>query len=159
MYSNSEIANIRGRIKAAGLIQPAAMKSYNNWRLRTICNGIGAEWMSEHSRKIITKMLKYAEAAAAIHDFEYYISDGDEARRKAVDEIFLLNALREVRFFYPKWYDPRRWFGERAVLAAHEILSRTGGLAWRDAFASRVLKEFQRRGITATDFFKKRNKK
>ena len=159
MYSAAQITEIRARIKAAGLVMPAAMKSAHNSRLRAVCNGIGAEWMSERSRTAITKMLKYAEAAAAIHDFEYSLSDGDEGRRKAVDEMFLLNALREVRHYFPKWYDPRRWLGERAVLAAHEVLARTGGIAWRDAFAGRVLDALKKRGISAKDFFKNKGTK
>lgn len=158
MYTKTQIAEIRARAIEYGLTYPQSFLAAQRANLCTVCNGIGAEWMSERSRKIITKMLDYAECSAAVHDYEYSLSDGDEKRRKSVDELFLMNGLREVRAKYPHWYGWRRWLGERAVLAAHEILTRTGSLAWRDAFASRVLAEFKKRGITAKQFFEENKK-
>lgn len=153
-YSTDDLRKLQKKIVNVGLIAPTSMISCKAQKLQPICNGIGAEWMSKTSRAIITKMLYYAEATACIHDFEYHYSDGEEERRKAIDEMFLINGLREVRARYPQWWNVRRWFGERAVLMAHEVLSRTGALAWQSAFAKRVQREFKQRKIKAKEFFK-----
>ena len=131
MYSENDIKRLLENAKKYGLCIPAKMLAMPVEELCKICNGIGAEWMSERSRRILTKALKYCEISAAIHDFEYDVqtSTQDEA-----DERFLMNALREVRYMFPQWWNWRRWLGERAVLAAFEILSRTGKAAWAFAY-------------------------
>ena len=149
-YSTDDLRKLQKKIVNVGLIAPTSIVSCKAQKLQPI----GVDWMSKTSRKIITKALYYAEATACIHDYEYHYSDGEEERRKAVDEIFLINGLREVRARYPQWWNIRRWFGERAVLMAHEVLSRTGALAWQSAFAKRIQREFKQRKIKAKEFFK-----
>ena len=127
MYDQDEIKDLMKRSLAAELWIPAAMMQEAPEVLCQVCNGIGAEWMSERSRKILTKAFKYCELAAAIHDYEYY---AQTTSRASADERFLLNALREVRHSYPQWWNWRRWLGERAVLAAYAILERVGIVAW-----------------------------
>ena len=131
MYTETDIKKLLGKIRDAGLSAPAEMLSAAPSELVGACNGIGAEWMSERSRAILTKALKYCEAAAAIHDFEY---DAQTSSQPDADERFLLNALREVRYTFPQWWNWRRWLGERAALAAYEVLSRTGKVAWALAY-------------------------
>jgi hypothetical protein len=152
-YTTDDISKLQADIVNIRLIAPAKMVACKPSMLISVCNGIGAEWMSERSRKIITKLLYYAEATACIHDYEYYNSDGTEERRKAVDELFLINGLREVRSRYPQWWNIRRWLGERAVLIAHEVLSRTGEVAWQSAFADRVKRTLKQRNISINQFF------
>ena len=116
-YTEEDIKKLLGKIRDAGLSAPAQMLSAAPAELVGVCNGIGAEWMSERSRAVLTKALKYCEAAAAIHDFEY---DAQTSSQPAADERFLMNALREVRYTFPH--------------AAYEILSRTGKVAWALAY-------------------------
>ena len=130
-YTEPDIKKLLCKIRDAGLSAPAKMLSAAPAELVGVCNGIGAEWMSERSRAVLTKALKYCEGAAAIHDFEY---DAQTSSQPAADERFLLNALREVRYTFPQWWNWRRWLGERAALAAYEILSRTGKVAWALAY-------------------------
>jgi hypothetical protein len=139
--------------KGARLLAPKAMFNADVDVLQNVCNGIGAEWMSNKSRKVITRLLYYAEATAMIHDWEYHHSDGSENTRLGVDEMFLVNGLREVRYRFPQWWNIKRILGERAVLTAHEVLSRTGNKAWNDAFAKRVKQKLESLGLSAIAFF------
>lgn len=131
MYSSADIKKLLEKIRAAGLSVPPEMLETSAETLCKVCNGIGAEWMSERSRAILTRALKYCEASAAIHDFEY---DAQLFSREVADERFLLNSLREVRHAFPQWWNWRRWLGERAALAAYAVLQRTGKVAWALAF-------------------------
>lgn len=131
MYTETDIKKLLGKIRDAELSAPAEMLRATPAELVGVCNGIGAEWMSERSRAVLTKALKYCEAAAAIHDFEY---DAQTSSQSDADERFLMNALREVRYTFPQWWNWRRWLGERAALAAYELLSRTGKVAWALAY-------------------------
>lgn len=153
MYTEDKIHALFCIAKGAKLLAPKVMFNADTSKLQLVCNGIGAEWLSERSRKILSKLLYYAEATAMIHDWEYHHSNGSEETRLGVDEMFLVNGLREVRYRYPQWWNPKRWLGERAVLVAHEVLSRTGGVAWNDAFAERVKEKIKDMGLTTTEFF------
>lgn len=94
-----------------------------------VCNGIGADWQSPATRAIITKAVGYAEAAAVIHDWRYSKPEMDW--QKEADEEFLMNALKLVHYKYPHWWQPRRWLGERAVLAMYAVLERLGFIAYK----------------------------
>lgn len=157
MYNHEQAEALQKKIVEIGLLAPVSIVRASPEKFCEVCNGIGAEWMSERSRKVITKMLSYAECSACVHDWEYHNSNGDDDRRLAVDEVFLVNGLREVRHKYPRWWNIKRWLGERAVLMAHEILTRTGSMAWREAFAKRILTTFAERGIDIDDFFYNEN--
>lgn len=152
MYNCEQAKELQKNIVEIGLLAPVSIIHASPEKFCEVCNGIGAEWMSKSSRKIITKMLHYAECSACVHDWEYHNSNGDDDRRLAVDEVFLVNGLREVRYKYPRWWNIKRWLGERAVLMAHEILARTGSMAWRDAFAKRVLITFAENDIDVDEF-------
>ena len=156
MYTEDKIEALICISKNAKLYAPKSMLKAKPKLLVNICNGIGAEWMSEKSRKIISRLLYYAEATAMVHDWEYHHSDGLNETREGVDEMFLINGLREVRYRFPQWWNPRRWLGERAVIAAHEVLSRTGQQAWNNAFAERVMEKLAELNITTTEFFNKK---
>lgn len=152
-YSSDEAEWLKSEIVNLDLTCPCDMLVADAREIQEACNGVGAEWLSTTSRKIITKMLHYAELSAAIHDWQYHNSNGDEAKRKRVDGLFLYNGLAEVRAKYPQWWNWRRWLGERAVLAAHEVLRRVGDKAWNDALAKRFLRVCDERGMTPDDFF------
>lgn len=152
-YSSDEAEWLKSEIVNLDLTCPCDMLVADAREIQEACNGVGAEWLSTTSRKIITKMLHYAELSAAIHDWQYHNSNGDEAKRKRVDDLFRHNGLAEVRAKYPQWWNIRRWLGERAVLIAHEVLSRTGEVAWQSAFADRVKRTLKQRNISINQFF------
>lgn len=152
-YTEDEIERIRSEIVEYGLDAPKAMLNADASTLQEACNGIGAEWLSKTSRKVITRVLHYAECSAAVHDWHYHNSNGDDTTREDVDELFLSNGLREVRSKFPQWWNWRRLLGERAVLAAFEVLRRVGAKAWNDALAERFKRVCAQRGITPDDFF------
>ena len=154
-YTTDEAEWLKEEIVNRRLECPIDMIIADAREIQEACNGVGAEWLSTTSRKIITKMLHYAEASAAVHDWQYHHSNGDALRREHVDDLFLNNGLREVRSKYPQWWNWRRWLGERAVLAAHEVLRRVGDKAWNDALAKRFLRVCDERGMTPDDFFNK----
>ena len=153
MYNPQEILSLVQFAERIKLKMPSELGDAPISQLQIICNGIGADWMSAKSRRVITRLLSYAEASAMIHDWQYHHSDGDELTRSLVDEDFLHNALREVRSKHPQWWNIRRILGERAILAAHEVLCRTGGIAWNDAFANRVKRKLQSLNISTNQFF------
>lgn len=136
MYSHCEIKRLLGVIKSTGLEYPQGFSRATNADLQRTCNGIGADWMTDGSRRKLTAMMSYAEASAIIHDWEYAHSNASESWRAKVDERFLVNALREIRSRF-KWYNPRRWLAERAVLIGYCVLQRVGRAAWAIAFCER----------------------
>ena len=130
MYTIEEIEHLRNEAKRVKLGAPHAFWNATSEELSKVCNGIGADWQSDKTRRILTSALKYAEPAAMIHDFEYSRSDGDKEHQERVDRRFLSNALAYVQATYPKWWNWRRWLGERAVLAMYAVLERLGYVAW-----------------------------
>ena len=139
MYTKRQIQDILAVAQAAKLSAPHAFELAPIADLQKVCNGIGADWQSDASRRKLTRMMSYAEASAAIHDWHYHNSNGSEAWRAVVDEEFLVNALREIRYKY-RWYNPRRWLAERAVLAGYCVLQRVGRAAWAIAHCERCKK-------------------
>lgn len=139
MYTKQRLLDILAVVQAAKLSAPHAFTVAPLADLQKICNGIGADWQSDASRRKLTRMMSYAEASAAVHDWHYHNSNGSESWRATVDEEFLMNALREIRYKY-RWYNPRRWLAERAVLVGYCVLQRMGRAAWAIAFCERCKK-------------------
>ena len=140
-YDQDDILKILKTVRDAGLIAPDGMLSAGVAELQKDCNGIGADWMDSKSRKILTRLLKYAEATAAVHDWLYSRSDGTEPARAKADDLFLINGYREIDFKYPSLWNWRRWRAKATVTAAHTILKRIGVVAWRLVYAETKLKE------------------
>lgn len=140
MYDRAKLRELLDIAESAGLDCPADFRSADIDDLAVYCNGIGADWMTENSRRKLTSMMSYAEAAAMIHDYEYHFSNASEKWRAKADERFLVNALREIRYKF-KWWQPKRWFAERAVLIGYCVLQRVGRAAWAIAFCERQCKK------------------
>ena len=142
MYDRAKLRELLDVAESAGLEYPQDFSRATNADLQRICNGIGADWMTENSRRKLTAMMSYAEAAAMIHDYEYHFSNASEKWRAKVDERVLMNALREIRYKF-KWWQPKRWFAERAVLIGYCVLQRVGRAAWAIAFCERQCKKMK----------------
>lgn len=125
-YTEDEIKDLMESARKSGLRAPDEFWATPPKELVKICNGIGADWQSERTRKIVTKALRYAEEAALIHDWEYSQVDGSKTAQRLADERFLINGLKLADVKYPFLLDWRRWLAERAVLAMHAVLKRLG---------------------------------
>ena len=137
MYAENDIERLIEGAKKYGLCIPAEMLATPAEELCKICNGIGCEH-PEHIpsalRKILNKVMKFAECSAAIHDFCYYNSNGEEASRKAFDRMFRENMLDEIRARNPRF----RWSKEWLAIRAYEAVRKCGRSDWCIAFAERI---------------------
>lgn len=91
------------------------------------CNGIGAEWMGEYLRGLVTKLNPTLKPVAAIHDRRYVIN-GSSADRKRADEEFLTNGIRAAKQY--AWYRPRRYVVIRNAKRFYAALRMGGFAAW-----------------------------
>ena len=97
-------------------------------RAQRVCNGIGAEWMPEIARKLISALNPTLVLAADIHDIRYDIG-GTEADRMDADNEMLENGytLADARY---SWYNPLRYWVKREMRKFYGILRDFGGWAW-----------------------------
>ena len=93
-----------------------------------VCNGIGAEWMPEIARKLISTLNPTLVLAADIHDLRYEIG-GPEEEREAADDEMLENGYKLANWKY-RWYNPLRCWVKHKMRKFHKILRAFGGLAW-----------------------------
>lgn len=126
MYTTDEIEDKIKLARAAGL---------TGWRLlldtdraAEICNGIGADWMPERARQIISGLNPTLILAADIHDLRYD-DGGTEEDRELADDEMLANGLRLAEYRYP-WYDLRRYWVRLKMREFHAILRTAGGAAF-----------------------------
>lgn len=139
-YTEAEINALLDKAKKAGLKAPSEFWETPASELVKVCNGIGADWQSKKTRRIITKALKYAEPAALIHDWRYSRADASKSTQQSADREFLLNGLIYVHCVFPQWWNWRRWLGERAMLALYAVLQRVGWVAYCLSFVERINK-------------------
>lgn len=132
MYGASDIERILAQIKSFGLTRPAGMLDDEN--LCGLCNGVGCEH-EEHIpsklRKILNRVMAFAECSVAIHDYCYYHSDGTECKREYADKMFRANMLDEIEGRKPRF----KWFKQWLALRAYDAVRRYGRADWCIAFA------------------------
>lgn len=137
MYCVDDVERLKADIAKFGLSAPVGMFETPNDELCKICNGVGCEH-PEHIpsalRKVLNKVMKFAECSAAIHDFCYYNSNGTEDSRKAIDRLFRENMLDEIRARNPRF----RWLKEWIAIRAYEAVRKCGRSDWCIAFTERI---------------------
>lgn len=140
MYTLEEIAALRQKCNALELEGREILEKYSDEELQKICNGIGSELFPDWMLKIITVIHPVQQAAAFIHDVEWYESDGD------YDTFFWSNRRLEsngfkLAFAAYRWYDPRRyiamWRANRLARCCHF----GGWLAYQHCFKERCERE------------------
>ena len=89
-----------------------------------VCNGIGAEWMPEIARKLISGLNPTLVLAADIHDIRYEIG-GTREDRKAADDEMLENGCKLADARYG-WYNPLRYWVKYKMRKFHRILREFG---------------------------------
>ena len=137
MYAKNDIERLIESAKKYALCIPAEMLAMHAEELCKICNGVGCEH-PEHIpstlRKILNKVMRFAECSAAIHDFCYYNSNGTEDSRRAIDRMFRENMLDEIRARNPRF----RWLKEWIAIRAYEAVRKCGRSDWCIAFTERI---------------------
>ena len=106
-YTVGEIVALRREAEQLQLCGRSKLDSYTPAELQEICNGIGADWMPEIMRELLTALSPFAEAAAMIHDVEYF-EGGGASEREAADRRFRENIVRTAKRSYD-WYHPLRY--------------------------------------------------
>ena len=127
MYTIHEIAEKQEQAAAAGL--SGAELLHDAERAVLICNGIGASWMPEWLRALISKLFPTLVLAADIHDIRYELG-GDEADRHAADVEMLDNGLKLADRHYRR-LDPRRYLVQFIMLQFYKTLRRCGAFAFK----------------------------
>lgn len=97
-------------------------------RAQRVCNGIGAEWMPESARKLISSLNPTLVLAADIHDIRYELG-GTEADRESADREMLENGCKLADARY-SWYNPLRYYVRWKVRKFYKILRAFGHLAF-----------------------------
>ena len=97
-------------------------------RAMRVCNGIGAEWMPDSARKLISSLNPTLVLAADIHDIRYHLG-GSELDRKNADDEMLINGILLARNRYGK-FDPRRYVVVFVMLQFYFKLRDFGSFAW-----------------------------
>ena len=97
---------------------------------QVVCNGIGAAWMWDNLREVVSALNPALVLAADIHDLRYEEGGGYDDRLKA-DREFLENCLKLAAHYYG-WYDPRRYRARKQARKFYGILRVFGAIAWKN---------------------------
>lgn len=126
MYSLNEIEEKIQLAKKLGLSGAELLEDRE--RAQRVCNGIGAEWMPDAARKLISSLNPTLVLAADIHDLRYDTGGTSEERERA-DREMLENGckLAEARY---SWYNPLRYYVKWKMRKFYKILREFGGWAW-----------------------------
>ena len=127
MYSLNEIEEKIALAKAAKL--SGAELLLDRERACRVCNGIGADWMPDWLRALISKLFPTLVLAADIHDIRYELG-GDEADRHAADVEMLDNGLKLADRHYRR-LDARRYIVQFIMLQFYKTLRRCGAFAFK----------------------------
>ena len=126
MYSLNEIEEKLKLAKELNLSGAELLEDRE--RAVKVCNGIGAEWMPESARKLISSLNPTLVLAADIHDLRYE-TGGTEEEREAADDEMLENGYKLANARY-SWYNPLRYWVKHKMRRFYKILRAFGGWAW-----------------------------
>ena len=127
MYTIHEIAEKQEQAAAAGLSGAELLDDTE--RAIRVCNVIGAAWMPEWLRALISKLFPTLVLAAHILDIRYELG-GDEADRHAADVEMLDNGLKLADRHYRR-LDARRYIVQFIMLQFYKTLRRCGAFAFK----------------------------
>ena len=127
MYTIHEIAEKQEQAAAAGLSGAELLDDTE--RAIRVCNGIGAAWMPEWLRALISKLFPTLVLAADIHDLRYD-DGGDELARLLADIEMLDNGIKLANHHYSR-FDPRRYIVQFVMLQFYIKLRQFGAFAFK----------------------------
>ena len=140
MYCVDDIERLKADIAKFRLSAPVGMFETPNDELCKICNGVGCnhpEHVPSALKKVLNRVMSFAQCSAAIHDYNYYNSDGTEAARESVDKQFRANMLDEINGRVGRF----KWLKQWLALRAFEAVRRCGRSDWCIAFAEKTIRE------------------
>lgn len=140
MYSVNDIERLLSQAGDFGLDVPPEMLSAGAEKLVAVCNGVGCEHkehIPNYAKKALGHVMAFAECSAAIHDYNYYNSDGTESSREAVDKQFRANMLDEINGRCGRFVWLKQWLALRAFAAVRKC----GRSDWCIAFAEKTIRE------------------
>lgn len=140
MYCVDDIERLKVDIEKFKLSAPVEMFETLNEDLCKICNGVGCnhpEHVPSALKKVLNRVMAFAECSAAIHDFCYYQSDGTESTRESVDKQFRANMLDEINGRVGRFKWLKQWLALRAFAAVRKC----GRSDWCIAFAEKSIRE------------------
>lgn len=127
MYSLNEIEEKIALAKAAKLSGAELLLDCE--RACRICNGIGADWMPDWLRALISGLNPTLVLAADIHDIRYD-DGGDELARLLADIEMLDNGIKLANHHYSR-FDPRRYIVQFVMLQFYIKLRQFGAFAFK----------------------------
>lgn len=138
--SLKEIKKYRDLAKEADLEGKEVLWLFHNSRLQSICNGIGPDAFPEWLRDAISALHPTLAPVAAIHDVQWYLSDGSVANFIASNRGFRRNGFRMAKLKYG-WYNPLRYVVMRQADRFARLCNLFGWRFWKSAAESNNTKE------------------
>lgn len=129
-----DVSYLFNRIRDAGLSAPAEMLGADAESIEKACNGLGCSEMPGWARRALDKIMPFALASGAVHDWRYTLSDGTEKGREAADKEFRSNMLDEIEYEGGLF----KILKQRLALAAYSAVKNYGRGAWCVAYAERT---------------------
>lgn len=137
MYSIEDIKKARQQAAELGLKGSLIFCSLPITAVQKCCNGIGAAWMSETSRKILNKRFPVLQTAAMIHDVRYQYGSGtDEDFHQANDELYENGCILAKAKY--SWWEPLRYL---VMYDAHRLAKVCDAFGRKAYYEAQELKE------------------
>ena len=127
------ISDLRALCVAADLEGREVLDRFTDTELRLIYNRLGPDSFPAWLRDLVSDANKWFEAAALIHDADWYLSDGTREHFTASNQRLRRNGHRLARHLFA-WYDPRRYLYQNRASRFSNYCQLFGYSAWkRDA--------------------------
>ena len=126
MYTTAEILKKQELAVDAGLSGVELLDDTE--RAQRVCNGIGANWMPNRIRALISFLFPTLVLPADIHDLRYD-RGGAELDRLLADVEMLENGIRNANHKYRR-FDPRRYIVQFVMLQFYIKLREYGSLSF-----------------------------
>ena len=124
------ISDLRAIALAADLEGREVLDRFTDTELRLIYNRLGPDSFPAWLRDLVSDANKWLEAAALIHDVDWYLSDGTREHFTASNKRLRENGHRLARHLF-KWFDPRHYLYQNRASRFSNYCQFFGYSAWR----------------------------
>lgn len=131
-YNLSQVKAILGEIKALNLERLSSLEEADITELQRQFNGAGSDSMPLVLRKALSKLLRL-KCTVAIHDWDYFKSDGTVQGQESADLRFFANGHREI-YARLSWWNPLRYWSLYKLSVAFKLLQQYGNEAYLKAY-------------------------